>query len=420
VGDVMFGWTEKYKTKSGVHWRACYRDASSTKVSKGGFQRETDAKLFLRDIAAGLKGGSTKNVSFLIEEYLSAKRRLVEQGGLELCTFDLYRGHLYNYVKTDEIAYARLGDLGTGDINKFLSRLLERTSHKNAKRIRVSFSTMLRWAVGQELIRFNPARDARFEGNFDRACAASVDDWDDVDVDGVKIPTPNQVRALFAAAASLDATRKTEAMLRLLFHGGLRPSEMLGIPAKLVRSTPDGRMEIKIAQRADAKTGKIGKLKTTGSLRKITISKDAAQIVREYIAASGIREGLLFQSKSGGVMHYRNFHRRTWLPVLGACGFASKKTITRREGRSSGARGARSIIGDWSYETTEWSEGQFTPHHGRHFAASSMIASGAKPKAVQKFLGHATLAVTMDIYGHLFPDEARDSQMADAIEKMLA
>jgi hypothetical protein len=34
-----------------------------------------------------------------------------------------------------------------------------------------------------------------------------------------------------------------------------------------------------------------------------------------------------------------------------------------------------------------------------------MIRAGASVKAVQRQLGHATASITLDVYGHLFPDE---------------
>ena len=40
-------------------------------------------------------------------------------------------------------------------------------------------------------------------------------------------------------------------------------------------------------------------------------------------------------------------------------------------------------------------------HNLRHTAASVWLASGADPKVVQRVLGHATAAMTMDFYGHM-------------------
>ena len=45
-----------------------------------------------------------------------------------------------------------------------------------------------------------------------------------------------------------------------------------------------------------------------------------------------------------------------------------------------------------------------TPHGLRHTAASLAIASGADIKVVQQMLGHKSATMTLDLYGHLFPD----------------
>ena len=48
-------------------------------------------------------------------------------------------------------------------------------------------------------------------------------------------------------------------------------------------------------------------------------------------------------------------------------------------------------------------------HECRHTFASLMIAAGVNAKALQTFMGHASITVTLDLYRHLFPgseDEA--------------
>ena len=57
-------------------------------------------------------------------------------------------------------------------------------------------------------------------------------------------------------------------------------------------------------------------------------------------------------------------------------------------------------------------------HDLRHFYASTLIAAGLHPKVIQERLGHATMAETMDTYGHLFPD-AEDLGRA-AVDQALA
>jgi integrase len=46
-----------------------------------------------------------------------------------------------------------------------------------------------------------------------------------------------------------------------------------------------------------------------------------------------------------------------------------------------------------------------TPHALRHTAASLAVSAGANVKAVQKMLGHASAAMTLDIYADLFDDD---------------
>ena len=41
-------------------------------------------------------------------------------------------------------------------------------------------------------------------------------------------------------------------------------------------------------------------------------------------------------------------------------------------------------------------------HDLRHTCAALMISEGANPKQVQCHLGHSSITVTMDNYGHLF------------------
>jgi integrase len=49
--------------------------------------------------------------------------------------------------------------------------------------------------------------------------------------------------------------------------------------------------------------------------------------------------------------------------------------------------------------------GHLHPHSLRHTAASLAIASGANVKVVQQMLGHKSATMTLDLYGHLFPDQ---------------
>ena len=81
-------------------------------------------------------------------------------------------------------------------------------------------------------------------------------------------------------------------------------------------------------------------------------------------------DDLVFTSPEGGVLRLGNFRRRHFDPAAASVGLAG-----------------------------------VTPHELRHTAASLAIASGANVKAVQRMLGHASAAMTLDVYSGLFDDD---------------
>lgn len=56
-----------------------------------------------------------------------------------------------------------------------------------------------------------------------------------------------------------------------------------------------------------------------------------------------------------------------------------------------------------------------TLHDLRHTAASLAISAGANVKAVQRMLGHASAAMTLDTYADLFDDDL--DAVADSLDK---
>jgi integrase len=101
-------------------------------------------------------------------------------------------------------------------------------------------------------------------------------------------------------------------------------------------------------------------------------------------------DGYLFVAPKGGVLMIGNFMRRHFKSALVAA-----------------------ELGDLG----------ITLHKLRHTAASLAIASGADVKVVQTMLGHKTATLTLDTYGHLWPDrldevsERLDRQRTKALEK---
>lgn len=57
-------------------------------------------------------------------------------------------------------------------------------------------------------------------------------------------------------------------------------------------------------------------------------------------------------------------------------------------------------------------------HEARHTFASVMIAAGCNAKALSKIMGHASIAITFDVYGHLMP--GGESEARERVDSYLA
>ena len=74
-----------------------------------------------------------------------------------------------------------------------------------------------------------------------------------------------------------------------------------------------------------------------------------------------------------------------------------------------GARGSRTLAEGLRWFVAGMAAGRIRPKRRKHYKPNT-IDSGANPKAIQEFMGHAKIHTTVDVYGHLLPgshDEVR-------------
>ena len=62
---------------------------------------------------------------------------------------------------------------------------------------------------------------------------------------------------------------------------------------------------------------------------------------------------------------------------------------------------------------------RYTMHDFRHAAASLWIENGLDAKRIQTLMGHSSIQMTFDTYGHLFDQQCRNANDAAAIERAL-
>jgi integrase len=146
---------------------------------------------------------------------------------------------------------------------------------------------------------------------------------------------------------------------------GLRASELRGL--RWTDIDLDGG-ELTVRQRAD-RWGSIGSPKSDAGKRSVPLAPIVVNTLRQWRLACPKGEGdLVFPTSQGKPRHTRGL-----APLQEAAGISEGGTP------------------------------KYGMHALRHAAASLFIEQGFAPKRVQAPMGHSTIQMTFDTYGHLFP-----------------
>lgn len=160
------------------------------------------------------------------------------------------------------------------------------------------------------------------------------------------------------------------------------------------------RRTVNVAESASVVTGKgivYGPTKTY-AVRTVPVPSFLVDDLALYIADRASNpEAFVFTSPTGLRLHHGNFYRRHFLPAVARC---AEKATKRGE----------TFPVDLRF------------HDLRHTCAALMIDTNANPYAISKRLGHSSISVTYDRYGHRFPhqDEAITSGLEAAWANSLA
>lgn len=327
-------------------------------------------------IATGVHmAGSSPTVSEACAAYLSEYDDLVKAGKRDRSTVRGYRIHYNLHLNKHEIASTTLRDLTGPDCVEF-ARWLERTrSEDMAKRVMFLLKTTLDYASTKGWIGHNPAAGVKL---IKAGARFTADD------DEVEIPPKDQLKALLAAAK--EQNPMTEAMVRVLMFCGLRASELRGLHTRNL-NLKSGVLSVR--ERAD-RWNDIGPLKSRTSRRDVPIPPATIDALKVWLGQAGMG-GLAFPTGAKTPWLYGNLYRRVWVPAM------EKAKLVDGAGKPI-----------------------FGMHTLRHVAVSLWIEQGLKPKKVSSLAGHSSVQFTMDVYGHLWPDEDEDRTMAAKMEQSLA
>jgi integrase len=260
-----------------------------------------------------------------------------------------------------------LDALTRDDVKRFVSELRARGLAKNTIRLAATtLRALLSAAIEDQLIDRNPARGiGRFvKSEMVKRAACSL--------------TPEEAEHLLAAAKIALSFREYALILTAL-RAGLREGELAGLQWRNVHlgeSENDASRHILVQQTYDRRWSRRMLTPKNSKPRRVDMSRQLRRVLFELRQAhcncfpkrSEISEDLVFPSQAGTPMEMNNFCQRVFTPLL----------------LKAGLRKIRF-------------------HDLRHTFGSLLIQTGASLAYVRDQMGHSSIQVTVDIYGHLVP-----------------
>ena len=285
---------------------------------------------------------------------------------IALSTFGNYQTVVRMHI-LPTLGRKKLAELTVSDVDKLLSQKTDSgLSPSTVRRIRAVLAQCLDQAIRWELVHRNVATLSRSPKMLRREGRTLL---------------PVQARHLLEILKG----HPNEALYALMLSTGLRRGEALG----LLWSDFDRTTGVLRVSRQLKREG--SRLVTTDT--KTSLSRRAVNLpvpmlktlldhetrqgaLKEQLGQSWIDTGYIFTSSIGTPIDPRNLYREF-----------------QKVCRSAG-------LGDWH------------PHELRHSAASLMLAQGVKIQVVSQVLGHSSIRMTADVYGHLLDPDRKEAASA--------
>jgi integrase len=355
-------------------WVVDYTDQQGDRHIKT-FARKKEADDYRATVKVDVRAGTHVAPSASVTVAVAAENwiKRAEADGLERATIQVYRQHADIHILS-RIGKVKLANLTQAKVEAFRDDLLANLSRPMARKVWVSFKSLLKEAkcahtVAGVTIKGRPRDERKLE-------------------QGRDFPTPSEVRRLIAAA---DGTR-WRTLLLTAATTGLRASELRGL--RWVDVDLEAR-ELHVRQRAD-RFNVIGQPKTASSTRTVPLAPELLSALKVWkLACPKGEAGLVFPTGTGRPELHSNI-RRGVRPIVIAAGLVHKN-----------------------------GEPKYSMHALRHFFASWCInrkVDGGRElpaKVVQALLGHSSIVMTLDRYGHLFPRGDDRAELAEASRALL-
>jgi integrase len=362
--------TSKGETR--VTWLADYTDQLGKRHNRT-FKTRREADAWLLTVRSEVRDGlhTPDADSITIAEAAALWLTYCDGEGCEAGSLRTYGQYCRLYIGP-LLGKQKLSRLNAPLVQAFRDKLLTMTSRNRAKAALSALKGILADAQRRGYVAQNVALPVKIERNTRDNRPLGI---------GVDVPTKAEIQALLQHASDRFRPR----LITLIFTG-LRASELRGLTWSHV-DFADRR--IRVRQRADWE-GSIGRPKSRRGNREIPMSPLLINTLREWKLACPATAGdLVFPGQKGRPINH-----------------ASLQLAFEETQRAAGVVDAAA-------------EPKYTPHSLRHFFASWGIEQGFSPKRLQELLGHGSIKMTFDCYGHLFPTPDDDHARFAAGERAL-
>jgi integrase len=337
----------KRKHKDGGGYQVRYRDPNGRARAKS-FKRKVDASRFAQAVEADKARGEwldPRLARVTLGQYVEEWRPSI--ANLKPSTKAGYESLLRVHL-LPAFGNAPLGKITPKDIRAFIDDIEGRLSPARVRQAYRLLAMILKSAVESDYIPKSP-------------CV------------GVKLPKWMKREMHYLDAEQVGKLAEAvgpdhEALVYLLAYGGLRWGEAVALRrgrCNLLKR----RVEIREAASDVDGTLHFGATKTYESRTVPLPGFLVEKLARHLERVPNDPQALIFTT-GGKPLRGSNWRNRVWLPALKQAGLPAIRI-----------------------------------HDLRHTCAALLISQGHSPKSIQAHLGHSSITVTMDTYGHLFPEE---------------
>ena len=292
--------------------------------------------------------------------------------GLEHGTIVQRRQHLELHI-APFLGRELLATLTTPRVHQFIDDLRDAgRSPAMRRKVLTNLKTILSYAQSKGLVAQNIARGVRLK--------ADARNTTEPLREGHDFPSRAELKALID-----HAPPRWRPFIVTAVFTGMRASELRGL--RWTDFDLD-RGVIHVRQRAD-NWRNLGAPKSAAGKRDIPLTPLVLNTLRSWRPTCPSGElGLVFPNGAGKIESHANLRNRVFIPLQIAAGVV-----------------------------THTGEAKYGLHALRHAAASLFIAHlGWTPKRVQAVMGHASITMTFDRYGHLFADADGDREAMKKLE----